>query len=740
MKNRFLTTVLTAFMLVAAPAGGYAQANRTHVLSSDKSSLVVTTNDGGTAYYQYFGPRISSDDISGLFGVNANFTGNTLPTFGPDPNGEKALSVEMPDGNMSLDLKMDSLRRTTDGKGELLILTFTDRVYPLTVRQYFRHYAGTEVFSTWYDITNNAKKGAVKLITFASASVPFTRSNNYLTQFHGGWGSESYMTEEKLPDGQTVIADKAGLRNAFGSNPGFMISIDGKPAENAGEVFGCNLLWSGNYKTRIEASANRLNVISGINDDTSLYSLVPGETFSTPEFVMTFSKEGKGGVSRAFHKWARLYAIANGDKLRDVLLNSWEGVYFNVNQETMDQMMGDIASLGGELFVMDDGWFGDKYRRDNESVALGDWVADRVKLPGGIKALTDSARKAGVGFGLWLEPEMADISSEIYEKHPDWIVKAAGREPVTGRGGAQVVLDFSNPRVRDHVVATVDRILKENPLIEYVKWDCNSGIYQHGSQYLPKDRQSHLNIAWHRGLEEVLSRIREKYPDLNVQACAGGGGRVNWGVLKYFDEFWTSDNMDALERIFIQWGTSHFYPAMAMASHISASPNHQTLRSMPIKYRADVAMSGRLGVELQPKDMTEEEYEVCRNAISDYKRIRDIVQLGDLYRLRSPYDEGGVASLMYVSENKDRAVAFWYRTDVYVMQILPVVKMDGLDTNAVYRITELNRIDDSPLPFEGKCFSGSFLMNHGLDIPYRHDVAKERKNEFSSRVLLIEKI
>lgn len=432
--------------------------------------------------------------------------------------------------------------------------------------------------------------------------------------------------------------------------------------------------------------------------------------------------------------------MCHGDRPRKILLNSWEGVYFDISESKMAAMMRDIASLGGELFVMDDGWFGDKYRRDNESVALGDWVCDRVKLPGGIKALTDSARKAGVGFGLWLEPEMADISSEIYEKHPDWIVKAAGREPVTGRGGAQVVLDFSNPRVRDHVVATVDKILKENPWIEYVKWDCNSGIYQHGSQYLPKDRQSHLNIAWHRGLEEVLSRIREKYPDLTVQACAGGGGRVNWGVLKYFDEFWTSDNTDALERIFIQWGTSHFYPAMAMASHISASPNHQTLRSMPIKYRADVAMSGRLGVELQPKDMTREEYEVCRNAISDYKRIRDIVQFGDLYRLRSPYDEGGVASLMYVSENKDRAVAFWYRTDVYVMQILPVVKMDGLDSDAIYRITELNRIDDSPMPFEGKCFSGSFLMNHGLDIPYRHDVAKERKNEFSSRVLLIEKI
>lgn len=717
MKNRFLTTVLTAFMLVAAPAGGYAQANRTHVLSSDKSSLVVTTNDGGTAYYQYFGPRISSDDISGLFGVNANFTGNTLPTFGPDPNGEKALSVEMPDGNMSLDLKMDSLRRTTDGKGELLILTFTDRVYPLTVRQYFRHYAGTEVFSTWYDITNNAKKGAVKLITFASASVPFTRSNNYLTQFHGGWGSESYMTEEKLPDGQTVIADKAGLRNAFGSNPGFMISIDGKPAENAGEVFGCNLLWSGNYKTRIEASANRLNVISGINDDTSLYSLVPGETFSTPEFVMTFSKDGKGGVSRAFHKWARLYAIANGDKLRDVLLNSWEGVYFNVNQETMDQMMGDIASLGGELFVMDDGWFGDKYPRDNDKSSLGDWMVCEKKLPQGIGGLTQSARRNGIKFGIWIEPEMANTKSELYEKHPDWVLQHTNRPLRQGRGGTQVVLDLCNPKVQDFVFGVTDKLLSENPEIAYIKWDCNADIMNYGSLYLPKDKQSELYVRYHRGLHKVLDRIRAKYPDVTIQLCASGGGRVGYGLLPWFDEFWTSDNTDAYQRLFIQWSDSHFYPAIAMASHVSASPNHQTGREVPIKFRFDVAMSGRLGMEIQPKNMSDREKEFSKRAIEAYKSVRPVIQLGDQYRLISPYDKGAMAALMYADETKDHAVLFVYRTDYLNGQAMPKVRLDGVDENKNYRIKDLTPLTPSkPSNLNGKVVSGRVLKYAGLNV------------------------
>lgn len=717
MKNRFFTLVAAALLLLAVPAGVRAQANRTHVLSSEKTSLVVTTNDGGTAYYQYFGPRISPADIGGLFGVQSNFTGNTLPTFGPDPYGEKALAVEMPDGNMSLDLQMDSLQRTSDDKGELLVLTFTDRVYPLTVRQYFRHYAGTEVFSTWYDITNNARKGEVKLITYASASVPFVRGDNYLTQFHGGWGSESYMTEEKLPAGQTVIADKAGLRNAFGSNAGFMISAGGRPAENAGEVYGCNLLWSGNYKTKIEASANHLNVICGINDDTSLYRLVPGEKFSTPEFVMTFSTEGKGGVSRAFHKWARRYALAHGDRPRDILLNSWEGVYFKVNQETMDQMMGDMAALGGELFVMDDGWFGDKYPRDNGESSLGDWTVCARKLPQGIGGLTASARRHGIKFGIWIEPEMANTKSELYEKHPDWVLSHTNRPLRQGRGGTQVVLDLCNPKVQDFVFGVVDRLLTENPEIAYIKWDCNADIMNYNSLYLPKDRQSEIYVRYHRGLHRVLDRIRGKYPDVTLQLCASGGGRVTYGLLPWFDEFWTSDNTDAYQRVFIQWSDSHFYPAIAQASHVSASPNHQTGREIPLKFRFDVAMSGRLGMEMQPKHMSDREKEFSRRAIEAYKSIRPVVQFGDQYRLVSPYDKGAAAALMYADEQKDRAVLFVYRMDYLNGQAMPQIRLDGVDENKNYRIRDLTPLDPSrPSRLDGKTVSGRVLKYAGLNV------------------------
>ena len=525
------------------------------------------------------------------------------------------------------------------------------------------------------------------------------------------------MTEEKLPDGQTVIADKAGLRNAFGSNPGFMISIDGKPAENAGEVFGCNLLWSGNYKTRIEASANRLNVISGINDDTSLYSLVPGETFSTPEFVMTFSKDGKGGVSRAFHKWARLYAIANGDKLRDVLLNSWEGVYFNVNQETMDQMMGDIASLGGELFVMDDGWFGDKYPRDNDKSSLGDWMVCEKKLPQGIGGLTQSARRNGIKFGIWIEPEMANTKSELYEKHPDWVLQHTNRPLRQGRGGTQVVLDLCNPKVQDFVFGVTDKLLSENPEIAYIKWDCNADIMNYGSLYLPKDKQSELYVRYHRGLHKVLDRIRAKYPDVTIQLCASGGGRVGYGLLPWFDEFWTSDNTDAYQRLFIQWSDSHFYPAIAMASHVSASPNHQTGREVPIKFRFDVAMSGRLGMEIQPKNMSDREKEFSKRAIEAYKSVRPVIQLGDQYRLISPYDKGAMAALMYADETKDHAVLFVYRTDYLNGQAMPKVRLDGVDENKNYRIKDLTPLNPSkPSNLNGKVVSGRVLKYAGLNV------------------------
>lgn len=262
-------------------------------------------------------------------------------------------------------------------------------------------------------------------------------------------------------------------------------------------------------------------------------------------------------------------------------------------------------------------------------------------------------------------------------------------------------------------------------------------IMNHGSQYLSMNDQSHLYIDYYRGFAKTLDRIRAKYPDLIIQDCASGGGRVNWGTLPWFDEFWTSDDTDALQRIYMQWGTSYFFPAMAMACHISASPNHQTGRLIPLKYRIDVAMSGRLGMEIQPKNMTEAEKKLCRSAITEYKQIRPVVQMGNLYRLQSPFDKQGVASLMYVSDNKDKAVWYWWKTETFVNQHLPRVRMAGLDPAKRYKVHELDRIDNTPLDCEGKSYSGAYLMEHGLDMPYSHNVNWNDRTSWASRVLYL---
>ncbi len=333
---------------------------------------------------------------------------------------------------------------------------------------------------------------------------------------------------------------------------------------------------------------------------------------------------------------------------------------------------------------------------------------------------------------------MTNTVSELYEKHPDWVIKAPKREPVTGRGGTQLVLDLSNPEVQDFIFSVVDDIMTANPEIDYIKWDANMNIANHGSQYLASDNQSHLYIEYHRGFAKVCDRIRAKYPDLVIQACASGGGRANYGVLPWFDEFWVSDNTDALQRVYMQWGTSYFFPAITMGSHISAAPNHQTSRTIPLKYRIDVAMSGRLGMEIQPKNMTQEEIDLCRNAIAQYKQIRPVVQFGDIYRLVSPYDNLGVASMMYCTPEKDEAVFYWWKLEHFCNQHLPRVTMAGLDPDRNYKVVELNRIDSEPLPFEGAVFSGRFLMENGLEIPYTHKVDYHRQNDWASRVLYLE--
>ena len=615
-----------------------------------------------------------------------------------------------------------------------------DKVYPFYVNVYYKAYQDVDIIETWTEIKHDEKKN-VTLTQFASGYLPVRRGNVWLSSLYGSWANEGKVAQEPLQPGMKVIKNKDGVRNSHTAHAEVMLSLDGKPQENKGDVIGAALCYTGNYKLRIDTDdSDYHHFFAGINEENSAYNLARNEMFRTPVLALTYSTQGLSGASRNFHRWARAYKLAHGNTPRKILLNSWEGVYFDINQQGMEQMMTDIASMGGELFVMDDGWFGEKYPRNTDNAALGDWTVDSRKLPEGISSLIKGAEKNGIKFGIWIEPEMTNTVSELYEKHPEWILKAPERNPVTGRGGTQLVLDLSNPEVQDFVFGVVDKLMTENPQIDYIKWDANMGIQNHGSNYLTKDNQSHLYIDFHRGFEKVCQRIRDKYPNLTIQACASGGGRANYGYLPYFDEFWVSDNTDALQRIYMQWGTSYFFPAIAMASHISAAPNHQTFRTIPLKYRIDVAMSGRLGMEIQPKNMTDEEKNLCRKAISEYKTIRPIVQLGDIYRLVSPYDKLGVASLMYTSPEKEKAVFYWWKTETFVNQHLPRVKMAGLDAVKNYRIHELNRIDNEPLPFEGKVFSGNFLMNNGLEIPYTHKVDYHKLNDYASRVLYLEEV
>lgn len=700
-------------------------------------SLVLDVENGQPAKYLYFGARLDERDKANL-SVTANGRMDVYPAYGLNTPAESALALRHADGNMSTALVATGYDSRQEANATVTVIHLKDAVYPVKVDLCYRAYKDVDLIEAWSEITNE-EKGTVTLTTFASAMLPIRRGNVWMSHLSGTWASEGYVNNELLTPGEFVIRNADGTRNSHTDHAEVMFSLDGKGQENVGRVIGAALVYGGNYKLKaVTEDTDYHYFFAGINEENSEYHLRKGETFKTPALALTFSNEGLSGASRNFHKWGRKYVLAHGSQLRDILLNSWEGVYFDINQQGMDQMMADIASMGGELFVMDDGWFGTKYQRNSDNCALGDWEVDRKKLPDGIEGLLRDAKKNGVKFGIWIEPEMTNTTSELYEKHPDWVVKAPKRDAVLGRGGTQLVLDLSNPKVQDYAFSIVDNLLSKYPEIAYIKWDANMGIMNHGSQYLSMTDQSHLYIAYHQGLRKVVDRIRAKYKDVVIQCCASGGGRANWGMLRDFDEFWVSDNTDAFQRIYMQYGTSYFFPAIAMACHISAVPNHTVFRTTSLKYRIDVAMSGRLGMEIQPKNMTDEEKALCKKAISQYKEIRPVVQMGDLYRLVSPYDNEGLASLMYVSEAKDKAVFYWWKMANFYNVHLPRVKMAGLDANRIYKVRELNAIDLKPLYCEGKAYTGKYLMDHGLEMPYTNEVEWGKKTDWSSRVIYLE--
>lgn len=687
-------------------------------INTPNTTLLLQANEGAPLYIVYYGDKVA--DFSQIYKAYS-LKEAAYPAFGHggDTRAINALSVRHADGNMSTELVYISDKQEQEGNATLTTISLKDRVYPLYVDVCYKTYDNCDVVETWSVIRNAAKK-PITLLNYASGSLPVRVGDVWVSHMHGAWADEANLTEQPLTPGMFEIHDMNGVKNAFQNRPNLMLSLDGKPQENAGRTIGAVLCWSGNFKFSIDTQSKKVHrLVAGINPDNSQYTLAKGESFTTPSLALTYSNEGKGGVSRDYHRWARKNnKVHNGTALRATLLNSWEGVYLNVSQKGMEEMMDGVQALGGELFVMDDGWFGRKYKRSIDDCALGDWITDTEKLPDGVASLEKAARERGLKWGIWIEPEMTNTKSELYEKHPDWVVCHPNREPITGRGGTQLILDMCNPAVQDFVVKVVDDIMTETPNTYYIKWDCNAEIVNFGSHYLSADRQSHLYVDYQLGLIKTLERIRAKYPELVIQCCASGGGRINYGLMPYFEEFWVSDNTDAQQRLFMQWSTSMFFPVCSMAQHVSASPNHQTGRVLPIKFRFDVAMTGRLGMEMKPSDLSEKEFEFAHNAFALYKeKIRPVVQQGDQYRILSPYDGKGFCSELFINEEKDHAFFFAYKFEQYKGMFVPRFYFAGLDPDATYTLTEVNREPGvKNQHFEGATFSGRFLMNQGIEI------------------------
>ena len=622
---------------------------------------------------------------------------------------EPAIRMVHSDGNPSLALRYVShvTKREDDNVAHTSIV-LKDPQYPVEVTLHFAAHFNENTIREWTEIRHNEKK-PVTLTNFASSMLHFDAAKYWLTQFDGDYMTEMRMKESQLTTGIKIIDSKLGSRAHMYRTPAFFLSLNKPAGENDGELLAGTLAWSGNFQCTFEIDqTNSLRMIAGMNPYASEYILQPGKTFSTPEFIFTYSDNGKGEASRNLHRWARNYGVLDGNKPRKTLLNNWEATHMDFNEKILVELFDGAKNLGVDLFLLDDGWFGNKYPRDADKTALGDWSVDRKKLPSGIGHLVKEASDKGLEFGIWVEPEMISPKSELYEKHPEWVLKLPNREEHYSRN--QLVLDLVNPKVQDFIYNMINDLVNQNPGISFIKWDCNRMMTNGYSNYL-KDHQSNLFIDYTRSLYQVMKRIREKHPHLPIMLCAGGGGRTDYGALKYFTEFWPSDNTDAFERVFIQWGYLNFFPSLTVSSHVTS------MGKQSLKFRTDVAMMGKLGYDIRVNAMTADEIKFSNEAVKSYKRISDVIWFGDLYRLVSPYEEPR-AALMYVSADQSKAVLFSYILNYRRKEFLSRVRLEGLDPLKRYRIQEINLLPNmkSLHPDNGKIYSGDYLMKIGLNL------------------------
>lgn len=714
MKKCF--SVLILFTLFAFHTKAQTEFIR---ISTNETDLVLRVASKTKRLYQsYLGAKLmnESEFKSLSFSIRGGSEGSVgdrgweaYPASGAEDFFEPAFAIRHNDGNMtSIFRYVSHTAKAIDGNVTETVVNLADDVYPVEVKLHYVTYAKENIIKMWTEILHKEKK-PVTISRYASSMLYVDAPKYYLTEFSGDWAKEVKMSTQELHFGKKIIETKLGSRAAMHAQPFFQLGL-GQPAqENQGTVLMGTIGWTGNFQFTFEVdNSDNLRVISGINPYASNYELQPNEVFTTPEFIFTISEQGAGKASRNFHTWAREYQLKDGKGDRLTLLNNWEATYFDFNEEKLEDIIKEAKTLGVDMFLLDDGWFGNKYPRSGAHAGLGDWDVTKTKLPNGIANLVQKSKENGVKFGIWIEPEMVNPKSELYEKHKDWVITLPNREEYYYR--AQLVLDLSNPKVQDYVFGVVDKIMTENPEVAFLKWDCNSPITNIYSPYL-KEKQNQLYINHTRGVYNVFSRVKEKYPNLPMMLCAGGGGRCDYEALKYFTEFWCSDNTDPTERLFIQWGFSQFFPSKAMDAHVT-SWNSRT----SVKFRTDVAMMCKLGFDIRTHEMKEADLKYCQGAVANYKRLKKVILDGDLYRLVSPY-EGNHMSVMHVDEAKNKAVVYAYDIHPRFGEKLFPVKLQGLDPNKKYKVEEINLMPNakSSLKSNGQIFSGDFLMKIGLD-------------------------
>lgn len=518
-----------------------------------------------------------------------------------------------------------------------------------------------------------------------SMSLDLPDKNYEMMELTGAWARERSVKMRKLEHGIQGIYSMRGCSSGH-YNP-FLALKRENATEVSGEVYGYSLIYSGNFLAQAEVDTYDVTRITmGIHPDCFSWKLKKGESFTTPEAIMAYSECGLNGMSQAFHTLYRT-RLARGhfrDKERPILINNWEATYFDFNEDKILKLANKAKSVGIELFVLDDGWFG---KRNDDTSSLGDWYPNLNKLPNGIAHLAKSIESLGMKFGMWFEPEMVNKNSDLYQEHPDWILSTPNRRVSVGRH--QYVLDFSKEEVVDYIYQRMESILSDAP-ISYIKWDmnrCMSEVYSHGAPPEEQGKIMHKHIL---GVYRLYERLTKAFPHILFESCAGGGNRFDPGMLYYAPQCWTSDNTDAAERIKIQYGTSMVYPISSMGAHVSAVPNHQTLRNTPLNTRANTAYFGTFGYELDLNKLTEEELSEIKEQVQFMKEHRRVLQQGRFYRLLSPF-EGNTAAWMVVSEDKKEAIVGYYRIFRPVNSSYERLKLQGLDENLLYQVSIVDK-------------------------------------------------